>query len=159
MITYTWDIATLTIKTFNGIDNVVCGVNWSKTGTDEDGNQASYGVATVFSDRVIDVNSNRFISYEDLTQEKIIEWIESKVDQKMVNEHIANEIYKRKINFRHIPAYELPWNIDNPDFPNYRKLDSGGFTINSDDPYGFTLTKFNEKTKQFESIEESQPNS
>jgi len=155
MITYTWDIATLTIKTFNGIDNVVCGVNWSKIGTDENGNRGVYSIATNFSDILLNTDSEDFITYENLTQEKIIEWIESMINEKMINTYIEEQIEIVKTNKRHIPAYELPWNIDNPDFPNYRKLDSGGFTINSDDPYGFTLTKFNEKTEQFESIEES----
>lgn len=135
MLTYTWDIATLTIKTFNGVENVVCGVNWAKIGTDADGNKATYSIATNFSDKLLKTDSEDFITYENLTEEKVIEWISSLVDQSMVDSYIQDQIEIVKTKKQQVPAYQLPWNINNPDFPSYRVLDSGGW-ISVDDPYG-----------------------
>jgi len=147
MITYTWDIATLTIKTFNGVENVVCGVNWAKIGTDDEGNTGAFSIATNFADKLLKTDSEDFITYENLTEEKVIEWIESMVDEKMVNDYISEQIEIAKTKKQQVPAYKLPWNINNPDFPSYKVLDSGGW-ITVEDPYGASEVSTSNEVKE-----------
>ena len=134
MITYSWDIATLTTKIFNGVENVVCGVNWSKIGTDEEGTRGVYSIATNFEDELLNTDSEDYITYENLTAEKVIEWITALNDMDDVDSYISDQIQQAKSKKTQVPAYMLPWNKDNPDFPSYMVLDSEGW-VATDNPY------------------------
>lgn len=90
---YTWKLERLKRKSTSGITNAVIQTNWTKTGTDENGVSGTFSGSTPFP--LESVDSENFVSYENLTEEKILEWIKSVVVggyEEHVNEQIAKQI-------------------------------------------------------------------
>lgn len=105
---YTWQITGIKKLDTETLDGVIVQTYWKKIGTDENGNTGTFVGATPFD--LKNVNPNNFVSYKDLTEEMIINWIKSVVVgsyEVHVNSQIAKEI-KSKIN----PVVEV-----NQDFP------------------------------------------
>jgi hypothetical protein len=90
---YTWQLTSLKRKDTSDIKNIVVQSYWKKTGTDENGNEGSFSGATPFD--LSSVDPNNFTSYEDLTEEMVLDWIKSVVVgdyERHVNEKIAEQI-------------------------------------------------------------------
>jgi len=90
---YTWQLTSLKRKNTSELNNVVVQTYWKKTGTDENGNEGSFSGATPFD--LSSVDPTKFTSYEDLTEEMILGWIQSVVVgsyEEHVNEKIAEQI-------------------------------------------------------------------
>ena len=87
---YTWQLTSLKRKDSSDIKNIVVQTYWKKTGTDENGNEGSFSGATPFDLSTVDPTN--FTSYEDLTEEDVLGWIQSVVVgdyERHVNEQIA----------------------------------------------------------------------
>ena len=90
---YTWQLTSLKRKNTSELNNVVVQTYWKKTGTDENGNEGSFSGATPFDLSTVDPTN--FTSYEDLTEEAVLGWIQSVVVgdyERHVNEKIAEQI-------------------------------------------------------------------
>jgi len=90
---YTWQLTSLKRKNTSELNNVVVQTYWKKIGTDENGNTGEFSGATPFDLSSVDPTS--FTSYEDLTEEAVLGWIQSVVVgdyERHVNEKIAEQI-------------------------------------------------------------------
>ena len=74
---YTWELTNLKRKNTDTIQNIIVQTNWKKIGTDENGNVGSFSGATPFELSTVDPDN--FVSYEDLTEEVILTWIQNVV--------------------------------------------------------------------------------
>jgi hypothetical protein len=106
---YTWKITGLKKTDSSDIKNIVVQTYWKKIGTDENGNEGTFNGATPFE--ISSIDPNNFISYENLTEELIIGWIQSVV----VGEyelHVNKKIQKQ-IDDKVSPTIEVtggfPW--------------------------------------------------
>ena len=90
---YTWQLTSLKRKDTSDLQNIVVQTYWKKTGTDENGNEGSFSGATPFD--LSSADPTNFTSYEDLTEEAVLGWIQSVVVgdyERHVNEKIAEQI-------------------------------------------------------------------
>jgi len=106
---YTWKLTSLKRKDSENLKNIIVQTYWEKNGTDENGNTGSFQGATPFD--LSSVDPNNFTSYEDLTEEMVLGWIQSVV----VNdyERHVNEKIKEQIDAKVNPVTEVttgfPW--------------------------------------------------
>lgn len=108
---YTWKITGLKTKDINGKPSAVVQTYWTKTGTDEQGNQGTFTGATPFT---IDPTDpfGPFIPFDQLTEADIIAWIQTVVVgdyEQHVNGKIAEQI-EQKIS--PVTEAKLPWAMD-----------------------------------------------
>lgn len=90
---YTWEITSIKRKDTQDLNNIIVQTYWRKTGTDDDGNSASFSGATPFDLSTVDPDN--FVAYEDLTEEIVLSWIQSVVVdsyEEHVNQKIAEQI-------------------------------------------------------------------
>ena len=90
---YTWKLTSLKRKNTDVAENIVVQTFWKKIGTDADGNVGEFSGATPFD--LSSVDPDNFVSYEDLTEEIVIGWIQSVVVgsyEEHVNGKIAEQI-------------------------------------------------------------------
>jgi hypothetical protein len=82
---------------------------WAKIGIDENGNEGTFSGATPFTS--VNVPSGEFVAFEDLTEEIILGWIQSVIDENY-DIHINNQILKQ-IQSKANPVIdkELPWAV------------------------------------------------
>ena len=90
---YTWKLTSLKRKDTDVAQNIVVQTFWKKIGTDANGNVGEFSGATPFDLSTVDPDN--FVSYEDLTEEMVLGWIQSIVVgsyEEHVNERIAEQI-------------------------------------------------------------------
>jgi hypothetical protein len=108
---YTWKITGLKTKDINGKPSAVVQTYWTKTGTDENGNQGAFTGATPFTVDPTD-ESGPFIPFDQLTEADIIAWIQTVVIgdyEQHVDGKIAEQI-EQKIS--PVTEAKLPWVAD-----------------------------------------------
>lgn len=110
MITYKWKIQKLEYYTHkNGYDQVVHCIHWVLIGTDEDNHTyATFGAQTLNN---IDLDPNKYVAFEDLTEEQVILWLEESLGQDRIRESqntIETQIHNM-INPPNVLA-DPPWN-------------------------------------------------
>ena len=106
-ITYTWKVTGLRTRNENPHTDAVIQTYWEKIGIDEDGNQGIFQGATPFTAEYVPINE--FISFENLTEEIVLNWIQEKISQDF-QDHINEEI-QNQINLKKNPIVDksLPW--------------------------------------------------
>jgi len=107
-ITYHWKITGLIKTNTDGLQDVVVGTRWEKTGVDDLGNSGTFSGATPFDAAQIDPSN--FISYNSLNEEIVLDWIKSVVVgeyEKHVNEQIQKQIDSKKIVT--VETKDFPW--------------------------------------------------
>lgn len=112
--TYDWSLTSLR-KQNNldlGLENVVIHTLWTVYGTDDKGNTGTCSAATAFDP--LTINTSTFISYEDLTQDTVIGWIQNYISSCTgYQSFIDNEIQKNINNQLNVvtEAYSnnFPW--------------------------------------------------
>ena len=126
--TYEWKIKNLKkAVNANDLSDVIIGTQWILTATNENGYSGSFNGATPFKPE--DIDPDNFVSFEDLTEEQVIEWIKPVVSGSTAMsgywEHIMGQIEKqiKKDAEVHVEllAGDLPWashSIDTPATPN-----------------------------------------
>ena len=102
---YTWELTNLKRKNTDTIQNIIVQTNWKKIGTDENGNIGSFSGATPFELSTVDPDN--FVSYEDLTEEMVLGWIQSVVIGSY-EEHVNAQIQKQ-IDDKKVKDEPLPW--------------------------------------------------
>lgn len=110
MITYTFNIHSLTKKTVSSISDTVISVVWERTGVDVEGYAGSYKVCTNLDTSQVGISTN-YISYENLTKSNILTWIKSVEDMDNVNEIINQNIQKSRDNEIKVDRGNLPWEV------------------------------------------------
>ena len=92
-VSYSWKITQMTKKTVGDIDNVVLHVRWELKGTESStGTSGTFAGATPLD---FDPSSNdEFTAYGDLTEEKVIGWIQNVVVDSYWD-HVAERIQKQ----------------------------------------------------------------
>lgn len=108
---YTWELTSIKKQDASGVSDAIIQTYWKKIGTDENGNTGTFCGATPFDSSTIDPDN--FVSYEDLTEEIVLGWIQSVVNsQPGYVEHI-NEQIQKEINTKISPVSEeittFPW--------------------------------------------------
>ena len=104
-IEYTWAVTSVKTKTEGENENAVVQTYWTKTGTDEDGNEGSFSGATPFTSE----NTESFVAFAELTEEIVLGWIQAIVVEGY-EEHVDGQIQKQ-INEKIAPVTEtaMPW--------------------------------------------------
>lgn len=84
--TYSWDCKTVdTYPTQDSFSDVVYNVHWRLTGTDESGEHS----ATVIGTQTISVetiDAETFVSFESLTHDDVVGWVETEMGEERVAE-------------------------------------------------------------------------
>lgn len=107
----TWSIYRIqSFPLFDNKQNVVSTVSWNVTGNDGQNQSAVSGVTTL---KIGDLSN--FIAYEQLTQEQIVEWVQTSLGTEKINSiqrQIDIDIANKKQNPQVVPIAQekpLPW--------------------------------------------------
>jgi hypothetical protein len=108
-ITYTWKVTGVKVKNEGSNTDAVVQTYWTKTGIDENGNEGMFNGATPFTSA--NVPPGEFVTFENLTEEIILGWIQSVIDENY-DIHINSQILKQ-IQSKANPVIdkELPWAV------------------------------------------------
>jgi hypothetical protein len=107
-IEYTWEIETLEKQNSNTLEDIVVRVRYKYIGTDVESNN-SFKFAGVTPMPL--PNEENFIPYTDLTEQLIIEWLETIADKPHMQQQIVKEITKMLSPI--IEDKILPWGNPN----------------------------------------------
>ena len=82
--TYSWNCRTVdTYPTQDSLSDVVYNVHWRYTGTDGTNSTTVIGTQTISTE---DIDSESFVSFDDLTHDDIIGWVETAMGTERVAE-------------------------------------------------------------------------
>lgn len=107
-VQYTWTVSAMDTKPQDGeLNDVVATVHWRRGASLTEGDKA-YTVETYGAMGCATPSDTDFTAYEDLTFEKVCEWLEVGVDVEEENEKLNRQIE----NLKNPPvvSYALPWN-------------------------------------------------
>ena len=110
-LTYTWKIERISKRSSQTISNAIVQTHWKLTGTNENGVSGTFAGATPFNMNTIDPNN--FVSYENLTEEIVLGWIQDVVNgDPDYKQHIDSRILE-EISENESPITEVtsgfPW--------------------------------------------------
>jgi len=115
-LTYSWRILSLSKKNVGDTTDVVCEVLWALLGheSEESVIDAQYGqFKTKTTLDIPETFDNNFISYENLTEQDVIGWIESKQKMSQVYDVIDKDIEKKRSHFQTVVgSANMPWNTN-----------------------------------------------
>lgn len=100
MFTYKWIIENFEVSNQDNLQNIVTKINWKYIAYDENDEEVDCELDTLFLDSP---SKNTFIEFENLTEELVISWIESK---------IIKEDLETSINLRYIQNTREPIQIE-----------------------------------------------
>jgi|688.fasta_scaffold06374_9 hypothetical protein len=109
-ITYSWKITGIKKVDTKDVQGVIFQTYWKKIGEDTEGNIGEFVGATPFDPKTVDPEN--FISFENLTEELVLGWIQNIVVgdyERHVNERIAEQIEAKKVNIEEVNDGALPW--------------------------------------------------
>ena len=117
--TYTWDIERLKVKDEVNSDgetltNAVCNTYWKITGTNDDGDSASWSGATPLS--AANVSLANFNDFASLTETQVLGWIRAIVETDNGYMNHINEQLQKAIdleNEEEVDSEGLPWSTSN----------------------------------------------
>ena len=102
MITYTWNIHKIYTKpSLNDLTNVIHMIHWQYIGTDENNNTASIDLPITLPEP----SEENFISYNNITEEMVISWLESILNIEDLQQGIVDKIE----NIKNPPLVEIPF--------------------------------------------------
>jgi len=119
-LTYTWQINRLKKQNSPSLqlNDIVIQTYWEYTGTNEDGLTGTFHGATPFS--LDQVDPDNFTTYENLTKEQIIGWIQNTIDSNLsykahidahINEQIQRKIDANTNNVTDVNSDNFPWSM------------------------------------------------
>lgn len=114
-ISYSWKLTSLKKRNVGNLNGVVFQTHWQKIGTDENGNTGIFQGATPFDPAKVDADS--FISFEQLTEETVLNWIKAVVVgsyEEHVDDEIAKQIEEKKNIASEVSAGAFPWGSPAP---------------------------------------------
>ena len=104
-LTYTNTIIALEKIDTLDLPGVILCVQWIRTGTNENSEFAEYHAQSRFDTNSL--NPDNFIAYADLTEAKILEWIQNDLENPSIEPIILDRIERKKIAY--IAAESFPW--------------------------------------------------
>jgi hypothetical protein len=89
--TYYWEIANLEVKpSANGLQNIVKKIHWVYVVRNENGAaEHTFGVVDV-----PDPNPESFIQYEQISEEMVISWLKTQLDEESLKPIVDEKLYK-----------------------------------------------------------------
>jgi hypothetical protein len=102
---YTWKVTGMKGINLPDQPNTIIQTYWTKTGTDEEGNEGTFAGATPFTSSSIDPDT--FVPFNQLTEEIVLGWIQAVVVGNY-EEHVNAQIQKQ-IDSQRIIEEPLPW--------------------------------------------------
>ena len=108
---YTWKVTSMKGINLPEEPNTIIQTYWTKTGTDEQGNEGVFSGATPFNPA--DIDPDNFIPYDQLTEEIVLGWIQAVVVGSY-EEHVDGQIQKQ-IDLLKVKDEPLPWAPPTPD--------------------------------------------
>jgi hypothetical protein len=88
MINYKWTISAFDCKAIvEDLKDVVCNVHWKYEATKNDIVVSNYGVLSLTNP-----NKENFIPLNELTENDVVNWLESNLDVNELNESLENQI-------------------------------------------------------------------
>jgi hypothetical protein len=106
---YTWKVTGIKTKDVSASKlGAIVQTYWTKTGTDENGNEGTFSGATPFTVDPSD-DSGPFIPFEQLTEQDVLSWIQSVVTggyEEHVNGKIAEQIEQK---VKPVIEAKMPW--------------------------------------------------
>jgi hypothetical protein len=105
-VIYTWKILGLRTTTTEDRNNIIVGVDWEKTGT-ENGFKGSYTDFASFP--ISAVNTDSFVPFEELTEDEVLIWVRNTISgefETVVDMQIKSQIDSQA---NQTVAVELPW--------------------------------------------------
>ena len=91
-ITYTWAVTGMRVlASAGGLSNYVVNAQWTKTGTDENGNTGTFSGATPFQP---DPSQPDFVPFDQLTEAIVLSWVQPVVTG-MYEQHVNEQIDKQ----------------------------------------------------------------
>ena len=112
-VTFKWEVTGMKVSDEGPNTNAVVQTYWRKTGTDENGNEGKFDGATPFTS--VDVPEGEFVSYEDLTEEMVLSWIQPVAEVPSYRDHINEMIAAKigeKLNIKR-SVDRMPWQDPN----------------------------------------------
>jgi len=100
---FIWNIRQLRVKNIEGQTNVVWSVEWRCTETIS-------GQFTEGDELIEYLPTSNFITYENLTQNQVFSWVESKIDKQEIEVNLKNRIEMLALEQTKLPITNtLPW--------------------------------------------------
>lgn len=109
-LTYTWSLTSLKKRNTDNLSDIVVQTYWKKIGTDPDGITGEFSGATPFDPQQVDPNN--FTSFENLTEQQVLGWIQSVVTgsyESHVNQKIQEQINLKKQPISEVNPSDFPW--------------------------------------------------
>ena len=109
-LTYTWSLTSLKKRNTDNLSDIVVQTYWKKIGTDQDGITGEFSGATPFDPQQVDPNN--FTSFENLTEQQVLGWIQSVVTgpyEVHVNQKIQEQINLKKQPISEVNPLDFPW--------------------------------------------------
>jgi hypothetical protein len=115
-LTYNWKLTGLKKQNTNDLTHVIIGTQWRLEGTDEEGYVGNFAGGTPFELDTLDTGS--FVSYEQLTEEIILDWIKNEVSGSTspyphywehINEQLNKHIDSQKWEKIEVGQANFPW--------------------------------------------------
>ena len=108
-MTYSWQIVNFeTVDEVNGdgatLSDSVVRIQWIRTGTEGDKSASVVGFHGQSAAAVAEAD---FVSFSDLTETKVIEWLESGISDELINSY--NTKIQEKIERQGTTSRDLPW--------------------------------------------------
>jgi hypothetical protein len=112
-ITYTYEIKSLIRETNDTITDAVTTIIYVKTGTNENGITGEFHGNVDFT--MDQVDTEGFITFNDLTESQVVEWIGANEQSEFIDDVIALEIVEKsqpstkvEVGFNELPWYVAP---------------------------------------------------
>lgn len=105
--TYSWGIHRLDFKTEeNSLQKVIKSVYWKYTANNGVVEATHYGFVPFYS-----VNTDNFTAFENLTEEQVKSWIDSKLNHWSIKKGLDDELI-RVMNAPDNRTFEMPWSAN-----------------------------------------------
>jgi bacillopeptidase F (M6 metalloprotease family) len=110
-ITYTYEIKSLIRETNDTITDAVTTIIYVKTGTNENGITGEFHGNVDFT--MDQVDTEGFITFNDLTESQVVEWIGANEQSEFIDDVIALEIVEKSQTSTKVEVGfdELPWYV------------------------------------------------
>jgi hypothetical protein len=110
-ITYTYEIKSLIRETNDTITDAVTTIIYVKTGTNENGITGEFHGNVDFT--MDQVDTEGFITFDDLTESQVVEWIGANEQAEFIDDVIALEIVEKSQTSTKVEVGfdELPWYV------------------------------------------------
>jgi hypothetical protein len=108
---YTWKVTSMKGTDLPNEPNTIIQTYWTKTGTDDQGNEGMFSGATPFNPDEID--PELFVPFTQLTEEIVLGWIQAVVVGNY-EEHVNAQIQKQ-IDLKKVKEEVLPWATETTD--------------------------------------------